>query len=261
MLIFLVFYSNISNLDLLDHSYLWLLNKIENSYFESEMEVASIIMRFLNIHGESLQPNIIDLVVNCVRVTCLKEYYVTQILPVCEYFKMSKEKISAVLEYQKNGTESPLLPKEWCLPPREIDQSAFGEMVSLLNWSPFDTNKQDFIQKKHPGTVDISPIFINFLGVKMVPKLTFHAPNVIVDITAVFCDMNEDECTLKVEKINCDFVCFIRKGDRERKYSGIFSESSVSLSCNIMEWTDYDPFKYFEYLKEVSVLIFFKRFD
>ena len=262
---FVVCYRIISNRELLDHSYLWLLKHLENSYFESEMEVASIIMRWLNIHGDSLQPHIIDLIVKSLRVTSLKEYFLSQILPYCKYFCMSKQKISAILEYQKNQTPSPFIYDEWMLPQHDTDPQGYdSDLVNVLNWAPCDMKKQEFFRKRHPGTVDISPMFINFLGVKMIPKLTFHAPNIIVEVTAEYWLMSDDECMRdlhSVERINCEFSLFFRKGDRERKYSGIFSESTVNLSCNIMDWEDSDPFAYFDYLKEMQVLFFVKRFD
>ena len=253
MLCFSVFLRTISNFELMEHSYLWLLHKMDDTYYQSEMEVASIVTRWLTIHGDSLKPDTIDTIVKCVRVTSLKEYYITQILPSCEFFNMSKEKIAAVLEYQKNGTESPALPEEWCLTPDYIYQPVC-QMVTVLDWTSNDTLKLDFFKKKHPGSIDAPPTFINFLGVIMEPILTFQPPNIIVDVTAVFNRIN-------VEKINCEFSCFFRKGDRERKYSGLFSESTVSLSYNIVEWTDHNPFTYFDYMKEMRVLFFVKRFD
>ena len=96
----------------------------------------------------------------------------------------------------------------------------------------------------------------------MIPKLTFHAPNIIDEVKAEYCLMSDDECMHhlhNVERINCEFSCFFRKGDREQKYSGIFSESTVNLSCNILEWEDSDLFAYFDYLKEMQVLFFVTR--
>ena len=254
------FYRSISTTDIMNHSYVWLLEKINNDYFESEMEIASIIIRWLEFHGESVRPFVIDLVIKSLSVTSLKEYFIKQILPRCTHFDMTKERIAAICNFQSNGTLSPLIHQEWMQPAHDTNPLGFNsDMVHVVNWCPVDMKKYPFFENKHPGVVHESPVFVNFLGVTMVPKLTFHTPNIILKMKAVFCNGN-DEKTIQVDKLNCEFAAYFRKGNREQKYSGVFCDSVVSLSFNIMEWKDSDPFAYFEYLKELNVLFSVKRF-
>ena len=105
---------------LMNCSHFWALKTINNKAFESEMEIGYIVLRYLHIHGNSSQPAVIESIVKALRVTYPEAYFITQILPSCNYFNMRKENIAAVLNYIKTTTASPLLPVEWCFPMREI---------------------------------------------------------------------------------------------------------------------------------------------
>ena len=62
----------------------------------------------------------LQMIMRKVRVCCLKEYYITQVLPQSKYFEVDSQTITAIMDFQKRETESSLLPLEWCLPERHF---------------------------------------------------------------------------------------------------------------------------------------------
>ena len=232
-----------------NHSHFWLLDTINNKAFESEMEIGYIVLRYLAIHDKSLQPAIIQSIVKAVRVANLQEYFITQILPYCIHFDMTKEKIAGI------KTASPIVPVEWCLPPREHVLEMPTDFP-VFKWCANVTGSLEFVQQKKSGRVHLEPKFVNFYGVIMESRISFNPPNIVVEVEAFF-----PLYSISVTKINCEFKCYLIKGPKRRKFSGTFSDSVVTLTCNMMDWwsTNQDtsspssPFNYYEFITDVHV--------
>ena len=226
------------------------------------MEIATLVIRWLWLHGDSLNKQTLQLITRKVRVCRLKEYYVTQLLPQCEYFSVNTETIAAILEFQKRGTESPLLPLEWCLPERDFCDCNC-QNIQILDWNFDDTLDCDFYINKHPGAVTDDPKYVAFLGLTLVPKLHFKPPYVTIEVRAVSCN-GEDavpffrDCSHVVTDINCKFSCTFIRGSKARKYTGIFTGSSVSISFDMLGWNA--PTFFFDYLGDLSVNFYVQRF-
>ena len=223
------------------------------------MEIAYIVLRYLHIHGKFLQPEVIKSIVKAVRVTKLDEYFITQILPCCDYFNMTNARIEAVMNEMKNIAHnivvepSPLVPPEWLFPKR--DMLDMPRSLRIFRLCSDETQQLDFIQNKNVGTVNLDPQFANFFGVVMESSITFNPPNIVVQVKAVF-----PLYSINVEKINCDFTCSFSKAERKRKYSGIFSDSVITVSCNILEWQDDNLLNFYEHIKDMHVQFDMKRF-
>ena len=248
--------------EFLDKSIFWLLDQIENVALDSEMEIATMVIRWLEVHGDTLNTKTLQMIVRKVRVCRLKEYYITQVLPQSKYFEVNTQTITAILDFQKRGTESSLLPLEWCLPERHFYECSC-ETVQILDWTFDDTADCDFYINKHAGTVTDNPKFVTFLGLTLVPKLHFKPPFVTIEVRAVWCTGDDAvpffrDCTHAVKNINCEFSCEFTRGSNVRKYTGIFTDSSVSVSFNMLGQNDCTFF--FDYLGDLSMNFSVKKF-
>ena len=250
--------------EFLDKSIFWLLDQIENVALDSEMEIATMVIRWLEVHGDTLNTKTLQMIVRKVRVCRLKEYYITQVLPQSKYFEVNTQQITAILDFQKRGTESSLLPLEWCLPERHFYECSC-ETVQILDWTFNDPADCDFYKNKHAGTVTDIPKFVTFLGLTLVPKLHFKPPFVTIEVRAVSCNGDDAvpffvDCAHVVKSINCEFSCKFKRSFSVRKYTGIFTDSSVSISFNILGQNDADSTFYFDFLGDLSVNFFMKKF-
>lgn len=244
--------------DLSMYSPSWLFGLLEKGKFDSEMEICVLVVKWLHLHAEHMNKQTLSRIVKAVRVSRLRVYFLKQILLQCPFFDLTLEKIEEIAAFQNSGIGCESLPGEWLLPEREfLDKNPF---IEVYRWTTVDLRTSDFFSFKISALLNKEPLFIHYFGVLAVPTIEFKAPKVTITISTFSCIFPDLLRSDKpVTDINCEFKCQFIMGKQVQEQSGIFCDSSVTLSCNILGRDQEQDF--FEQLETFSLVFYFRRFE
>jgi hypothetical protein len=236
----------------------WLFETLNSENFESEMEVCVLVLKWLHFNAKYLNKATLDEIIKSVRVCHLKEYFLRQILLHCPFFEITAEVIDAIVSYQKTGMKSDLLPSEWLIPRKERIRT--NSYTGVYLWNAVDLQHESFVALKTYDLLQEEPIFLHYFGVLVMPVIEFKDPIVSVTISTFSCNFPDLlDADKPVNNINCEFLCRFIIGNHIQDQTGLYCDSSITLSCNILgNNTEQD---YYKVLEKFSVEFSFKRFE
>ena len=244
---FIYFFSSfyVANCDLKHYSAIWLLEVLEKGKFQSEMESSVLVLEWLHLHADFLNEQTISKIVKAVRVPRLKVYFLEQILMQCSHFDLTPQKINDIISFQNTGIQCESLPSEWFSEREYRSSNPFNE---VYRWTPDELMESDF----YPFRIDCSlpemPVFLHYFGVIAVPTIEFKAPKVIITIktfACIFPNLSHVDFDKPINNINCNFRCQFIIGNTVQEQSGLYSDSSITLSSILFQKIRYVLIIYF----------------
>ena len=215
-------------------------------------------MKWLHIHAEFLNKQTIYRIVKTVRVSQLRVYFLKKMLLQCPFFELNSEKIEEIIAFQTNGTHCEALPREWFLPGRELqDKNPF---IEVYRWTTVDLKHAGFFSAKTYDLLQEEPVFLHYFGVLAMPVIEFNEPIVTITVSTCSCIFPDllaaDE---PIDSINCDFMCQFIMDQHVQEQRGLFCDSSITLSCNILGRDKEQD--YFKKLETFTLAFYFIRFE